>query len=356
MNNTTAIYNTATGVYALNLNTTGSYNTATGVDALELNSTGAQNTATGWQALLNNTGGSYNTADGVNALAQNTSGDANLASGFRALWHNTRGLDNTASGANAMANNSTGSINTASGYNALGANTAGYGNSAFGVSALYNNNGTYNIAIGLNAGFNLTTGTQNIDVGNRGVGAESNTIRIGTQGTQTATFIAGISGTGVTGPDVVVNSNGQLGIVKSSARFKRDVHDMGATSAQLMRLRPVTFVYKSDPQGIRQYGLVAEEVERVYPELVTYDAGGKIETVRYSMLTSMLLNELQKQNRENQRQEEQMRRLSTQLTEERASRKREIEALRNTFAERLAVLERAMGKPIGGRLAAAFEK
>jgi hypothetical protein len=147
----------------------------------------------------------------------------------------------------------------------------------------------------------------------------------------------------------------------------------------------VTFRYREDPTGTLQYGLVAEEVKRVYPELVTYGADGQIESVRYTMLTSMLLNELQKQNRENQRQvkqikmlsaqmtaqetenerrtaelsrrqAEQIKRLYAQVTEEKASRKREIEALQNSFAQRLAVLEQAMGKPSDGKLAAAFDK
>src|SRR5262249_49102774 len=131
---------------------------------------------------------------------------------------------------------------------------------------------------------------------------ESKTIRIGTQGTETATFIAGISGSAVTGNAVVVSSTGKLGIVVSSARFKRDIHDMGGASTGLMKLRPVTFRYKNDPGGIRQYGLVAEEVARVYPELVSYAPDGKVETVNYLTLTSMLLNELQKRTAENQRQ------------------------------------------------------
>ena len=106
----------------------------------------------------------------------------------------------------------------------------------------------------------------------------------------------------MTGNAVVVNSSGKLGIVMSSARFKRDIHDMGSSSAALMKLRPVTFRYRNDPEGIRQYGLVAEEVARIYPELVSYGADGKVETVNYLTLTSMLLNELQKQTRFDERQ------------------------------------------------------
>src|SRR5260370_9791630 len=162
-----------------------------------------------------------------------------------------------------------------------------------------------------NGGLKLTTGSNNIDIGTAGVKAESKTIRIGTEGTQTATYIAGISGAVVVGSDVVVAANGRLGIVMSSARFKRDISDMGGTTSGLMKLRPVTFRYKDDHSGTRQYGLVAEEVGRVYPELVTHAADGRVETVRYSMLTSMLLNELQKQARQAQ---DQARELHTQAS------------------------------------------
>ena len=123
---------------------------------------------------------------------------------------------------------------------------------------------------------------------------ESGTIRIGTQDTQKATYIAGISRTTVTGADVVVSSTGQLGVATSSARYKRDIRDIGGASARLMRLRPVSFRYKNDPSGTLQYGLVAEEVERVYPELVTRGTDGKLQSVRYLEFTALLLNELQK--------------------------------------------------------------
>src|SRR5262249_44673192 len=177
----------------------------------------------------------------------------------------------------------------------------GQKNVALGLKALFNNtSGQSNTAVGYGAGINLTTGSSNIEIGNGGAAADSKIIRIGTQGTQVGTFIAGIRGSAVTGADVVVNGAGKLGVVASSARYKKDIKDMGASTDSLMKLRPVTFKYRNDKQGITQYGLVAEEAEKVYPELVTYDADGKVETVRYSMLTAMLLNELQKQRRENQ--------------------------------------------------------
>src|SRR5208337_1536375 len=179
--------------------------------------------------------------------------------------------------------------------------------------------GSGNIALGFEAGQALTTGNNNIDIGNVGKAAEKQTIRIGTQGAQTAAFVQGIHDTPVTGDTeaVAVSSTGQLGIVPSSARFKRDIRDMGTASLGLMKLRPVTFRYKDDSQAIEQYGLVAEEVQRVYPELVSHGADGKVESVRYMTLIAMLLNELQKQNRElknqtvaNQRRAEQNRKLA----------------------------------------------
>src|SRR5262249_13097778 len=193
--------------------------------------------------------------------------------------------------------NSTGQNNTADGFQALYSNTTGLSNTGVGLSALaHNTTGNYNIAVGASAGSNITTGSSNIEIGNAGAAGDTSTIRIGTS--QTATYIAGISGRAVTGADVVVDGMGKLGVVASSARYKRDIRDMGTTSNALMKLRPVTFRYKSDERGATQYGLIAEEVQRVYPELVMFDADGKVETVRYSMLISMLLNELQKQSQE----------------------------------------------------------
>jgi hypothetical protein len=189
---------------------------------------------------------------------------------------------------------------------------------------LTNTTGNNNIGVGFFSGFNLTTGSDNIDIGNPGTAAESKTIRIGTQGTQTAAFIAGISGVMVAGNSVVVNSSGKLGVMMSSARFKHDIHDMGRSSSRLMKLRPVTFRYKNDPESIKQYGLIAEEVARVYPELVTYGADGKVQTVNYLTLTSMLLNELQKRTIE-------MHKLSEQMA-----------AQHTDFDERLSALERTI--------------
>ena len=196
----------------------------------------------------------------------------------------------------ALSQNTTGNSNTAVGVTALSRNSVGTGNTAVGVNALVNNStGAHNITLGDAAGAALTTGNNNVDIGNGGAAAEANTIRIGHQGTQTVIIIAGISGSGVTGDAVVVTSTGQLGIVGSSARYKRDIRDMDVASSNLMKLRPVTFAYKNDPTATRQYGLIAEEVARLYPELVTVGADGRVETVHYHELVPMLLNELQKQ-------------------------------------------------------------
>jgi hypothetical protein len=174
-------------------------------------------------------------------------------------------------------------------------NKTGNYNTASGTDALYSNTGgSSNIAEGYKAGYNLTTGSNNIDIGNVGVAAESGTIRIGTTSTQTATYIAGIYGTSVTGSAVVVSSTGQLGVTVSSERYKTAIAPMGSDTAKLEQLRPVSFKLKTDATGTRQYGLIAEEVAKVYPELVIRNEAGRIDGVRYDELAPMLLNEVQR--------------------------------------------------------------
>ncbi len=354
--NTTGSGNTATGYEALHSNTTGGYNTATGIQALEGNTTGSANTATGFNALLSNTTGYDNTATGQAALASNTTGYTNMATGQAALASNTTGSGNTAVGANALESNSTGVDNTAIGLNALlndttccntavgaGAllnNNAGTANEAFGISALaFNTSGSNNIAIGLEASYNTTTGSNNIGIGtgaalnvsggnsnnihigSQGAAGDSATIRLGTEGTQTSAYIAGISGMSASGGAAVyVTSSGQLGTVLSSRRFKEHITDMGDTSSKLLQLRPVNFFYKpqyDDGSHLLQYGLIAEEVAKVYPEMVAYDKDGQILTVKYQLLAPMLLNEVQKQNArlqtQVQRQQEENRKLEDRL-------------------------------------------
>jgi hypothetical protein len=246
-------------------------------------------------------------------LTLNTTGYNNTAAGYAALYSNTSGNYNNASGYFALHNNSTGAQNSASGVQALYANKTGNFNTASGTDALYSNTtGSTNIAAGYKAGYNLTTGSNNIDIGNQGVAAESGTIRIGTTSTHTATYIAGIYGTSVTGSAVVVSSTGQLGVTVSSERFKTGITTMDSNSQKLRQLRPVTFHLRSDPSGTLQYGLIAEEVAKVYPELVIRSESGRIDGVRYDELAPLLLNEVQQQQ---SKIAAQMETISTQAAE-----------------------------------------
>jgi len=274
-------------------------NTAEGDNALLNLSSGANNTALGFQALLNNTTGSENTATGANALLNNISGIRNTAVGANALFANTTGNVNTACGFNALQHNTTGIQNTASGPLALGANTTGNGNTAFGNGTLAaNTSGSFNLAVGFDAGANLTTGRDNIDIGHPGVAGDTNTMRIGNVH-QTATFIAGISGVAVTGALVQVNAAGQLGVAPSAARFKDEIKPMGDASEGILALKPVSFRYKReiDPKRAPQFGLVAEEVAKVNPDLVVRHPKGELYTVRYDAVNAMLLNEFLKEHR-----------------------------------------------------------
>jgi hypothetical protein len=221
---------------------------------------------------------------------------------------------NTAIGGNALLSNHIGNRNTAIGVDALSFNTKGNNNTAIGVDALFNNTrGANNIALGANAG-NLTTGNDNIDIGNAGVAGEAKTIRIGA--TQTTTFIAGISGTTVAGGvGVIVDANGQLGTVVSSVHFKQNIKPMSKDSEAILALKPVTFRYKHelDPDGIPQFGLVAEDVEKVNRDLVARDDEGKPYAVRYEAVNAMLLNEFLKEHRKVEQLEEQVAALTAGL-------------------------------------------
>jgi hypothetical protein len=254
-------------------------------------------TAVGYFSLVNDTG-SLNTAVGLNALFANTSGADNSAFGANALYSNTTGANNLAAGYDALYSNTTGKGNIALGTNALNTNTIGIRNLGIGSNALFaTTTGGYNIAIGFDAGYNVTTGSNNIEIGTQGTASDNNTIQLGVQGTQTLTTIAGIYGTSITGSAVYVTSTGQLGVLSSSERYKTDIVEMSERSAKLQQLRPVTFHYRTDRKGVVQYGLIAEEVDKVYPELVIRDEAGKIQGVRYEELAPMLLNEFQNQQR-----------------------------------------------------------
>jgi hypothetical protein len=315
--NTTGYQNTGNGAFALSLNVTGADNTATGYNALSRNRDGNENTATGHDALDNNTAGSYNTANGGFALFANIHGSENTAVGFAALEFNTHGFSNTAIGINALQSNRFGGYNAASGSGALGSNTTGSNNTASGYAALGGNTtGKNNIALGNKAGFNLTAGSGNIDIGNPGIAGESSTIRIGRVGDQTTTLIAGISGVTIAGGvGVIVDTNGQLGTIVSSERFKDEVKPMDKASEAILALKPVTFRYKHelDPKGIPQFGLVAEDVEKVNPDLVARDEQGKPYTVRYEAVNAMLLNEFLKEHRHVQEQDATIARQQKQI-------------------------------------------
>jgi hypothetical protein len=220
----------------------------------------------------------------------------------------------------ALSSNSTGSQNTASGGYVLESNITGNSNTAVGNAALSSNIiGSNNIAIGLEAGVAITTTSNNIDIGNGGASSDSGAIRIGAAGVQFSTFIAGIYGVTTSASNavpVMIDSNGNLGTISSSRRYKDDIQDMGDASSGLLRLRPVTFRYKkpfNDGSKPIQYGLIAEEVAEVYPDLVARSADGQIETVKYQVLDSMLLNELHKQNAMIDVQREQIRSLEERL-------------------------------------------
>jgi hypothetical protein len=299
-NDTTGHQNTAMGYKALYSNTLGSQNTAIGAYSLFTAPVGNSNTAIGNAALFNDTFGVNNVAIGASALYYNTTGYQNTATGTLALRTNTTGYNNTANGYFALQSNTAGNSNAATGFFALVNNSTGNNNTADGFNALYGNTtGNNNIALGFQAGQNLTTGDNNIDIGNVGVANESGIIRIGTTGTQTATFIAGIRGVPISGgTEVGVNSSGQLGVRASSARYKDAIKPMDKASEAILALKPVTFRYKHklDPKGIPQFGLVAEDVEKVNPDLVARDDEGKPYTVRYEAVNAMLLNEFLKEH------------------------------------------------------------
>ena len=258
-------------------------NTAEGQNALLSLTTGQGNTAVGWFSLRGNAAGSFNTVTGAGTLLLNTSGSGNTATGAAALLNNTNGGDNTANG-----------------VQALYSNTSGSGNTAIGLFALKNITGDYdsNIALGANAGVNLFAGENNIYIGSVGVDTESNTIHIGYA--QTKTLIAGISGVdeGGTPSAVYINGNGRLGTQPpaSSRRFKKEIRPMDRASEGILRLKPVTFQYKSDSKNTPCFGLIAEEVAEVNPDLVVRGADGELYTVRYDAINAMLLNEFLKQH------------------------------------------------------------
>jgi hypothetical protein len=295
---TNSQFNTAIGDLALHSTKSGSFNTAVGALALYSNTSGGPNTAVGYQALYSSAGSVNNTAVGHQALYSNLSGNWNTAYGNQALYSLASGEFNTASGYQALYLSKSGDDNVAYGFQALYHSTNGYNNVAIGYDALSSSaSGGYNIAIGSSAGGNIVLGSDNIHIGTSGDFDENDSIRIGRS--QTSTFIAGIYHAILPNwTPVYVSSDGQLGTIASSARFKQNIQDMGDASDVLLALQPVTFQYKPDidPQGRSQFGLIAEEVEKIDPDLVVHDNEHGIYTVRYDAVNAMLLNEFLKQH------------------------------------------------------------
>jgi len=286
------------------------FNTAEGDSALQNLTSGAANTAVGLGALFHDTMGSNNTALGFEALFSNTTGFENDATGWRALFANTTGFHNTADGLFALLRNTTGNHNTANGDEALRSNTIGNFNTTEGAHSLENNTiGSRNTALGFGAGNNVTTASNVICIGSGVVGANvSNTCFIGSVFGQTSPG----------GVGVFIDSSGKLGTMTSSRRFKEEIKPMERTSETLFALRPVTFRYKKeiDPAGLPQFGLVAEEVEKVNPDLVARDQGGKPYTVRYEAVNAMLLNEFLKEHRTVQELEQEVAVLAATVKEQ----------------------------------------
>ncbi len=311
------IDNTFVGVRAGNLTMSGDSNVAVGDSSLSINDSGASNTAVGSLSLLNNPVGLANTALGANTLTTNDSGNFNTAVGSNSLVSNISGQYNTAVGVASLSNNLTGSTNTTLGALSLSSNQDSSNNTALGASSLSNFRigtsgshtavgnlslselvtGSANTAVGVGAGNALIIGNNNIYIGNRGVGIEDSTIRLGNTTTHTGCFVAGISGQATTDiPStlaVMISSDGKLGTTLSPRRYKDNIRNLHTESNGLTKLRPVAFVYKNDPTKTIQYGLIAEEVAQVYPELVVYDEHGQPQSVMYHELPILLLNEYQ---------------------------------------------------------------
>ena len=300
-------FNTAIGLLSLFSVLDGGFNTGVGAGALAFN-TANNNTATGAAALISNTEGSSNTADGAFALSSNTEGVQNTAIGLGALRNNNVGQANVANGWNALASNTVGNDNTASGWDALGSNTTGGANTALGFGALFTNTtGENNTAIGAFAGKGVTTADHVICIGSSGGDVNFSTWIDNIYGVTTQS--------GTTAP-VVVSDGGQLGTVASSERFKKDIATMDKASEVILSLRPVTFHYKTDARETSQFGLIAEEVAKVNPDLVLPDKEGKPYTVRYDAVNAMLLNEFLKEHRKVEQLEAALRAVNERLAEQ----------------------------------------
>jgi hypothetical protein len=347
----------AENVQALNLSTTGSNNTAHGWFSLFSNTTGLSNTADGFQALYSNTTGSANTAIGASALLSNTTGFGNTAIGGLPLFSNTEGDDNTALGNGALFSNTTGSENTAVGFQALVANTTRDSNTAVGSQALLTNTtGTNNTAVGAHALFNNVNGANNTALGiaalatatgsgNVGLGdsaggfvtTANHVICIGSfgQNVSDSCFIGNIAFQPSEGVPVLIDATDKLGTPISSGRFKDDIRPMAEASEALFTFKPVTFRYKKeiDPKSKSQFGLVAEEVEKVNPDLVVRDKEGKPYSVRYDQVNTMLLNEFLKEHKKVEEQQESIAQLKSTVARQEATIAQQEKDLRSAIAQ-----------------------
>jgi hypothetical protein len=315
--------NTAEGQNALFSLTTGGFNTGIGFSTLRTVSANSFNTAVGAGALFANTADS-NTAIGVGALFSNTTGTENLAEGPFALFLNTQGSFNTAGGFDTLFSNVLGQFNTAYGFASLDFNTVGNENTAIGAAALQSNTeGDNNTALGSGALHQNTTGNNNTVIGRESgsnIVTASNVICIGANfnadDVSDSCFIKNIfTATSSNGIGVLVNGNGKLGTTTSSRRFKEEIKPMDKSSETLFSLKPVSFRYKKeiDPAGISQLGLVAEDVEKVNPDLVVRDKEGKPYSVRYDQVNAMLLNEFLKEHRKVEKLESTVADLAAEL-------------------------------------------
>ncbi len=325
---TTGGFNTAVGFFSLRSNTTNSFNTALGAGALFVN-TSDENTATGAGALLSSTTGSLNTANGAFALVSNTTGSGDTAIDGEALFSNTTGAFNTVTGGQALTLNTEGSSNTATGFRALVSNITGNDNTANGDDALnHNTTGGFNTAMGAGALPNNTIGRSNTALGinaGTGVSTADNVICIGAdvdgENASNTCYIGNIFGVTSVGIGVLVNSAGKLGTTTSSRRFKEEIKPMERASEALLALKPVTFRYKKDidAAGTSQFGLVAEDVEKVNSDLVVRDKDGRPYSVRYDQVNAMLLNEFLKEHSKVEQQESIITRLEATVAREEAA-------------------------------------
>jgi trimeric autotransporter adhesin len=313
----TADANTAVGAAALLFNTIGAQNTAIGTAALLNNTEGVENTAVGSQALALSTEGDDNTAVGFQALNSNTTGDFNTATGGFALFSNTEGGFNTANGNDALLSNTTGSGNTAVGFSALNSNTQGINNTATGLAALGNNTGSHNTANGVSALALNSSGSNNTALGELaglGVTTANNVICIGFNvagaNVDNSCFIGNIYSNvqpivGTDPDSVTITSSGRLGRGNvSSRRYKHDIQPMEKASEALYALKPASFRYNKEYDATQTlaFGLIAEQVAEVYPDLVGRNPEGQPESVRYDAVNAMLLNEFLKEHKTVQEQ------------------------------------------------------